>query len=198
MSKILIAYTTNAGSTSEVAQVIAEPFTEQGDQVDVRRLEEVKSIAGYDAVIVGAPMILGWHGAARRFVRKHRLALSPIKTAYFCSAMMLTQVDGADFQGLPVWIDPGLAKPPQKPGSLSIKERYSLATNYLRPILRAAPSVHPVSVAFFGGKLEMFRLKLLQVLFVMLIIRAQPGDLRDEAFIRQWATGLRKLLLQES
>jgi menaquinone-dependent protoporphyrinogen oxidase len=87
---ILIVYTTNAGSTAEVAEMIAEEIGQAGDQVDVRRIEEVNSVAGYDAVIVGAPMILGWHGKARKFVRQHRQALSKIKTAYFCMAMMLT------------------------------------------------------------------------------------------------------------
>jgi menaquinone-dependent protoporphyrinogen IX oxidase len=191
---ILIVYTTNAGSTAEVAEMIAEEIGQAGDQVDVRRIEEVNSVAGYDAVIVGAPMILGWHGKARKFVRHHRLALSKIKTAYFCMAMMLTTTSSPTLSPAPICIDPGLAKLPKTPDHLTIKERYSLAANYLRPILRAAPEVHPVSVAFFGGKLEIFRLKLLQMLFVMLIIRAQPGDLRDESFIRRWAEDTRPLL----
>jgi menaquinone-dependent protoporphyrinogen IX oxidase len=191
---ILIVYTTNAGSTAEVAEMIAEEIGQPGDQVDVRRIEEVNSIAGYDAVIVGAPMILGWHGKARKFVRQHRQELCKIKTAYFCMAMMLTGSSSPTLSPAPICIDPGLAKPPKTSDHLSIKERYSLAANYLRPILRTAPEVHPVSVAFFGGKLEMFRLKLLQMLFVMLIIRAQPGDLRDESFIRRWAEDTRPLL----
>jgi menaquinone-dependent protoporphyrinogen IX oxidase len=194
MKNILIAYTTNSGSTEEVSQIIADTFSDNGDLIELRRIEEVTKIEDYDAVIVGAPMILGWHSAARRFVRKHRHALSRVKVAYFCTAMMLTRNEGADRQEVPVCIDPGLAKPPQKPGRLSIKERYSLTANYLRPILSAAPAVHPVSVAFFGGKLEYFRLKFLQMLFVMLIIRVQPGDLRDEAFIHQWASELHALI----
>jgi menaquinone-dependent protoporphyrinogen IX oxidase len=195
MSRILIAYTTNAGSTEETAEIIAEPFLECGDQVDIRRIDAIKTIDGYDAVVVGAPMILGWHGAARRFLRRHREALSRVPTAYFCTAMMLTQTNGKDALPAAVCIDPGLAKPPQKAGRLTIKERYSLVENYLRPMLKASPGVQPVSVAFFGGKLELFRLKLLQMLFVLLIIRAQPGDLRDKALMRQWAADTRSLLL---
>jgi len=197
MSKVLIAYTTNAGSTGDAAQIVAQPFQESGDQVDVRRLEEIDRLDGYEAVIVGAPMILGWHGAARRFIRRHRQALSRIKFACFCTAMMLTQTDSPQPDRIQVVIDPGLAKPPQKPGRLSIKERYALVENYLRPILRAAPNAQPVSVAFFGGKLELFRLKFFQMLFVLLIIRAKPGDLRDKAFMRAWAADVRSLLLQD-
>jgi menaquinone-dependent protoporphyrinogen oxidase len=195
MKRILIAYTTNAGSTGEVAQTIAETFIQNGDHVDTRRLEEIADLDGYDAVIVGAPMILGWHTAARKFVKRHQQTLSQVKVAYFCTAMMLTQ-DGVDYHSVPACIDPGLARPAQNPGRYTIKERYSLVSNYLRPILKAAPRVRPISVAFFGGKLEMFRLKMLQMLFVMLIIRAQPGDLRDWSFVRQWATEISPLLLE--
>jgi menaquinone-dependent protoporphyrinogen IX oxidase len=197
MKRILIAYTTNAGSTGEVAQIIAESLGKNGDVIDIQRIEEVISVDGYDAVIVGAPMILGWHGAARKFVKKHRQALSRIKVAYFCTAMMLTQRDGENLQQTAVCIDPGLAQTPRNPAHLSIKERYSLVGNYLRPIMKAAPAVHPLSVAFFGGKLELFRLNIVQMLFVMLIIRAQPGDMRNESLIREWAIDLRPLLLKE-
>lgn len=58
---------------------------------------------------------------------------------------------------------------------------------YLRPVLRAAPEVRPVSAAFLGGKLDLGRLKLLQMLFVLVIIQVQPGDFRVWDYIRQWA-----------
>jgi menaquinone-dependent protoporphyrinogen IX oxidase len=61
----------------------------------------------------------------------------------------------------------------------------------LRPALKAAPQVKPVSVGFFGGKLELFRLKWWQALFVMLVIGAQPGDQRNWPIIVKWASQLR-------
>ncbi len=69
-------------------------------------------------------------------------------------------------------------------------------TNYLRPVLDVAPLVKPVSVGFFGGKLELYRLPLLQMLFVLLVIQAQPGDFRNWPAIRAWATSLRPELLE--
>jgi len=63
-----------------------------------------------------------------------------------------------------------------------------------RPALRAARSVRPVSVGFFGGRLELFRLKWWQALFVLLIIQAQPGGSRNESFIREWAASLSSVL----
>jgi len=52
-----------------------------------------------------------------------------------------------------------------------------------------------VSVGFFGGKLELYRLPLLQMLFVLLVIQAQPGDFRNWPAIREWAANLQPELL---
>jgi len=47
-----------------------------------------------------------------------------------------------------------------------------------------------VNAGFFGGRLDMIRLKLWQKLFVMLIVQAPLGGSIDQAFIRAWAAGL--------
>jgi len=195
MQKVLVAYTTNAGSTEEVATVIGEELGKDGAQVDVRRIEQVTNLESYTAVVIGGPMIMGWHRAATRFVKKHQQALSQVPVAYFLTAMSLTQTGESSIDAIPVCIDPMLAKAPKVANRLSLRERYASVTNYLRPILRAAPQVRPVSIALFGGKLEFYRLKLLQMLFVLLIIQAQPGDRRNWPVIREWAAGLRAQLL---
>jgi menaquinone-dependent protoporphyrinogen IX oxidase len=46
--------------------------------VEVHRLEEVTDLALYAAVVIGAPMILGWHRAAQKFVKRHAAALSHV------------------------------------------------------------------------------------------------------------------------
>jgi len=194
---VLIAYTTNSGSTESVAQAIAEELGKAALPVEVCRLEEVSNLEPYRAVVVGAPMILGWHRAARSFVKVHQQALSSLPVAYFFTAMSLTQTGETSVEGIPVSVDARLAKAPKKAGRLSFRERYATVSHYLGPVLKEAPSVKPVSVAFFGGKLELFRLKLLQMLFVMLVIRAEPGDLRNWPAIRDWAAGLRAGLLGE-
>jgi menaquinone-dependent protoporphyrinogen IX oxidase len=194
--KVLIAYATNSGSTEEVARAVARELGADGTTVDVCRIAEVDSLEPYSAVVVGAPMILGWHRAAQGFVKKHRQALSRVPVAYFLTAMSLTQTHEERVETVPVCVDPELAKPPHNPQRLSLKEHYATVSHYLQPALKAAPSVRPVSVAFFGGKLELFRLNVLQMLFVMLVIGAQPGDYRNWPFISQWAAGLRPALLE--
>jgi len=193
--KVLVAYTTNAGTTADVAQAVGEELGKDGAQVDVRRLEEVTSIEPYVAVVVGGPMIMGWHRAATNFVKKHQQALSRVPVAYFITAMNLTQTGETSIDAIPVSVDPDLAKPPKNANRLTLRERYARTQNYLRPVLKAAPLVKPVSVGFFGGKLAFYRLKLWQVLFVMLVIRAEPGGSHNWPFIREWASSLRSKLL---
>lgn len=194
MKRFLVAYATNAGSTAEVAEAVARILAEAGDAVDQRRLEDVADVAAYDAVVVGAPMILGWHRAAVRFLKKHQAALAGRPAAYFATMMSLTQAGTLPAGSPAVQIDPWLAKPPKNTGRLGLKERYALPENYLRPMLQAAPGLRPLRVGFFGGKLELFRLKFWQALFVMTIIQAQPGDLRNWEFIEAWARDLREAL----
>jgi menaquinone-dependent protoporphyrinogen IX oxidase len=91
-------------------------------------------------------------------------------------------------------VDPHLAKPPNDPNRLSFKERYATVDKYLQPVLKTAPLVKPINVAFFGGKLDLYRLNWWQKLFVMLVVQAQPGDYRNWAFIREWATNLSAFL----
>jgi hypothetical protein len=57
-------------------------------------------------------------------------------------------------------------------------------------VLKAALQAKPVSAGFFGGRLDLYRLKLWQKLFVRLIVQAPPGGSIDVAFIRDWAAGL--------
>lgn len=196
MMRILVAYTTNAGSTEEVAQAIGAELGQGGQTVDVRRLEEVTELEPYQAVIIGAPMILGWRRNAVKFVKKHEGALRRIPVAYFATAMSLTQTDDMTVGSIPVCIDANLARPPKKAGRLGLKERYATLPNYVHPMLKAAPSIRPVSIGIFGGKLELFRLKFLQMLFVMLIIQAPPGDVRNWDAIRGWAAGIRATLVE--
>lgn len=137
MRRILVAYTTMAGSTAEVARAVGEELASRGFQVDVLPLDEVAGRAAYDGVVVGGPMILGWHRAALRFLRRNRQAFQRLPLAVFVTAMSLTQTGEASVGGVPVTVDEKLPKPPRKAGGLSFRERYARLSNYLRPILRA-------------------------------------------------------------
>jgi len=190
MNRILVAYATMAGSTADVAQAVGEEIAKSGLQVDVLPLSEVKDIQTYAGVVVGGPMIMGWHRAAVGFIKKHRDAFQRIPLAVFVMAMSLTQTGETSVGDVPVYVDEKLPKPPEKEGSLNFKERYARLLNYLQPILKATRPVKPVSIGVFGGRLEYGRLKWWAVLFVMLIIQAPAGERRNWPAIREWSAGL--------
>jgi len=165
--------------------------------VDVRRIKDVGDLSAYHAVLVGGPMIIGWHKEAKRFLRKHRGALSQMPVAYFITALNLTNTSQESVAGVPIYYDPRLPKAPANPDKLSFKENYATPARYLTPVLKKASKVKPVSVGFFGGKLDYGTLNILHMLFVMLVIGARPGDHRNWEAIRAWGASLRPALLGE-
>jgi menaquinone-dependent protoporphyrinogen oxidase len=190
VKRILIAYATLAGSTVEVAQAVARELQQQGLLVDVLSMGAVKSLAGYDGVVVGAPMLMGWHRGALGFLHRHRAALRRLPLAVFVLAMSLTEPAETSLGSVPIFVDENLPKPPRVAGQPTFRERYTRLANYARPILSAARPAAPVSLAFFGGRLEYGRLPWWGVLFAMLVIQAPAGDRRNWPAIRAWAAGL--------
>ena len=187
LKKILVTYATMSGSTADVARAIAEELAKGDIPVDVLPLAQVSRLEDYTALILGAPMIMGWHRAARAFLRKNRKALQNIPLAVFVTAMSLTANGEQEVHGVPVFLDGYLARPPGNPGRLSLKERYTQLGNYAVPILKAAMPARPVSIAFFGGRLDLFRLPWWAKIFVLVVVQSQPGDRRDWDAIRSWA-----------
>jgi menaquinone-dependent protoporphyrinogen oxidase len=190
MNKILLSYATMAGSTAEVAKAVGEEIAKNGLLVEILPLGEVTDLEDYTGVVIGGPMILGWHRDALRFLRKNRDSLQRMPLAVFVTAMSLTQSGDTRVDGVPVYVDEKLPKPPEKEGHLNFRERYARLSNYIRPILRATQPAKPEAIGIFGGRLEYGRLKWWAVLFAMLIIQAPAGDRRNWEAIREWAASL--------
>jgi len=190
MKNILVTYATMAGSTAEVAQIVGDEIAKRGVKVEVFPLGEVKNIEAYDGVVVGGPMIMGWHREASRFLKRNHKVLQHIPFAVFVTAMSLTQPRETNVSDVPVYVDENLPKPPQNEGSLSFRERYAQLSGYIKPILSATHPAKPLSIGVFGGRLEYGRLKWWAVLFAMLIIQAPAGDRRNWTAIGSWAAEL--------
>ncbi len=190
MDKILVTYATLSGSTVEVAQAVGQEIAKAGVEVDVLPLADVDTLDSYSGVVIGAPMIMGWHRSALGFLSKHRKAWRELPLAVFVTAMSLTRTSTTCVGGVPLCIDENLPKPPERVGHLTFRERYAQVENYARPILRAAGPAKPVSLAFFGGRLEYGRLPWWAVVFAMLVIQAPAGDKHNWPFIRSWAAAI--------
>jgi menaquinone-dependent protoporphyrinogen IX oxidase len=193
MKKVLITYATMSGSTGEVAQAVGKEIEGNGMQVDILPLEKIGDLSAYNAVVIGAPMVMGWHRSAQKFLVKNREALRRIPLAVFATGMSLTSAGETEVSAVPVFVDENLAKPVENAGRPNLKERFTDINHYVAPILKSAGPAHPVSVAFFGGRLEYMRLKIPAMLFVMLVVRASPGDRRNWNAIRTWASSLPQL-----
>jgi menaquinone-dependent protoporphyrinogen IX oxidase len=139
-------------------------------------------------------MMFGWHPAAIQFITKHLPSLQRKPTAFFMMAMRLTDIGEKDIEGVPFFTDPGLSRPAPNPDRLSLPERFSTVRNYLRPVLKNSPGFFPVSVGFFGGKLDTRRLNPVQWLFVRLILRIPSEDKRNRQAIRSWTADIHEHL----
>ena len=81
--KILVAYASRHGSTAGIAEHIAQALQQDGLDVTLRPAADVKSVAEYDAFVIGSAAYMGgWLGEATTFVRRNRdlLARRPVWT----------------------------------------------------------------------------------------------------------------------
>ncbi|HEY5168354.1 MAG TPA: flavodoxin domain-containing protein [Thermoleophilia bacterium] len=192
--RALVVYATKHGSTREIADAVATELRAAFSDVDVREAGSAPPPAGYDAVVVGGPMIMGWHRDAARYVKKHRDQLESVPFALFVTAASLTE-DGMDaFQGVPVAKDAWLVKKPGNADKLRRKERYALPSHYLGDISKACAPARPRTVAFLAGSLDLTTMNVFEKLFVLLIVGATPGDGRHWDFARDWAAEAAKTL----
>ena len=83
-SPVLVAYATKAGSTREVAEVVARTLREHGLEAAVRPAEELGTLAPFVSVVLRSAIYMGRvHKAARRFLRSHREQLAELPVAVF-------------------------------------------------------------------------------------------------------------------
>lgn len=85
--RILIAFGSSYGQTEKVARRIAERLIGLGARVTVERadrLDTEPAPGSFDAIVVGASMIVGgYQRYVRRFVKKHAGTLNHLPSAFF-------------------------------------------------------------------------------------------------------------------
>lgn len=73
----LVSYASRHGATREIAERIAARIADSGQAVDLRHVDSVHTLDGFDAVVFGAPVYdQSWPPEADRFVAENRDALA--------------------------------------------------------------------------------------------------------------------------
>lgn len=68
----MVAYATKSGATAGIAQTIGEELGRMGLESDVRPVDAVADLRGYDVVILGSAVYVGkWRKEALRFGSRH-------------------------------------------------------------------------------------------------------------------------------
>ena len=75
--KILITAASKHGSTAAIADAIARELGAAGMETDVIPPDQVRSVAGYDAVVIGSGVYIGkWLDSARKLINRQGAALA--------------------------------------------------------------------------------------------------------------------------
>jgi len=83
MARILVAYASKKGSTTEIAQAIAKELQAAGHTSDAVEIAKGASPTGYDAVVIGGPMYMGKIEGMGKFVKRHSAELARVPVAGF-------------------------------------------------------------------------------------------------------------------
>jgi menaquinone-dependent protoporphyrinogen oxidase len=74
---VLVAYASRHGATQGIAERIARTLQEAGVDAEARPAATIKSVAGYDAFVIGsAAYMFHWEKDASSLVRRNRAALA--------------------------------------------------------------------------------------------------------------------------
>jgi menaquinone-dependent protoporphyrinogen oxidase len=81
VSDCLVAYATRHGATAEIAEALAEALRRADHSAEVRPADQVETLDGYDAVIIGSAVYYGhWLDPARELAERltSQLAARPV------------------------------------------------------------------------------------------------------------------------
>ena len=105
--KILIAFATRAGSTSEVAKKIADVLCAKGLEVDVLPVKKVKNLNPYRAIILGSAIRAAhWLPEAVQFVENNKSELDKIPTAFFTVSLTMSEKTEENLRKVASYVDP--------------------------------------------------------------------------------------------
>ncbi len=165
-TRVLVAAASRHGATAGIAQAIGQVLSEQGLTVAVIPPEDVGSLDGYGAVIIGSAVYMGhWLDPAKDLVNRFHAALAD-RPVWLFSSGPIGKPSGKLAQSMD-----------QDPVDLPGITEASRAREHRR----------------FAGKLDRKCLSLPRRAS-LLVFRGLNGDFRDWVGIRQWAEGIARQL----
>jgi menaquinone-dependent protoporphyrinogen oxidase len=159
--KVLVTCASRRGSTAEAADVVASVLRDKGMDVVVRPVRKVRSLSGYDAVILGTAIRAEKPlSESVRFAARFGPQLSDVPTALFILCLTMAEDTPKNRKKVSGWITP-------------------LVT-----------WIRPGTVGLFAGAAEKDRLGFLLGRFMEKLLAGEGmelGDYRDWDNIRKWA-----------
>lgn len=164
--KGLVTYATIAGSTADVAEIIRKRLTDKGHQVEIKKINEVKAIDGFDFIIAGSGVRVGkTYKPFDVFMRKYESSLKTKPTGLFLVCLTMKE---------------------------DCKENRELAMKSLEKQMIIAPK----SVGLFGGVMDFKKIGPIFAAIIRKIDKTgnPEGDFRDIGKINAWADDFAKTL----
>lgn len=156
-NQVLVAYSTKAGSTAEVATKIGEIISQRGFGMDVIPLSAVKDLSTYNTVILGSAIRVGnVLPEMTKFIEKNQEILKQKAFSTFFVCMTLIE---------------------------NTPESLQTVSAYLEPIRTL---IKPASEGMFAGVLSLKKLGMVDRMLAKMV-KIPEGDYRQWALIEEWA-----------
>ncbi len=105
--RVLVAYASKCGATAETADFICRRLFERGSAVDVMPARLVRSLVGYQAVILGSACYMGkLLGEAQDFASKFLAGVSDVPVAFFSLGLTVKENTAENIQKALAYFDP--------------------------------------------------------------------------------------------
>jgi menaquinone-dependent protoporphyrinogen oxidase len=168
--RVLVAYATKYGATTEIAEKIGQVLRQAGLPTDVLPADRVGDLSAYKAVVLGSAVYIGrWRKEAVKFIKANETVLAEQLVWLFSS--------GPTGEGDPVELMQGWRFPGK-----------------LQPI---ADRIGPRDIAVFHGAADLGKLNFIEK-WMLKNVKAPAGDFRDWEAITSWATDIAAVLKEAS
>lgn len=193
--KVLITYASRAGSTAEIAGILADELIGTGLSVEVSPIDKVNDLQDYHAVLIGSPILKGAPlPEVCEFVKAYEMDLKDKKLAYFLVCLALSSFTDKELQVDEPYLDPSLPMLKASSTEMKFMDKDHEMSKYLKPLLTSAPQLKPTSTAFFAGNLDYkkldFRSRMTMRLMSLFIKEIKEGDFINRSALKAWARDL--------